>query len=89
MFKTEIIKGKDSSFLKQKAKIIDNIPESKNDRFIEFQTGQSLSKLAKKYYGSDKLWRVIALANGLTTNYPPIGTSLRIPSNPEINYVEE
>jgi len=53
--------------------------------------GDRFDTLAQQYYGDSSLWWVISNANGALNQSsltPPIGTQLRIPSNPTPSIVE-
>ncbi len=89
MYKTKEIKDRKSGFRYQRASILKRIPISDDDIFVEIKGGESLSFLAYKYYGSDKYWRIIAQANRLHTNFPKIGTVVRIPQSPTLNFIKE
>lgn len=64
-----------------------NIPESIDDFYITVSEADYLDSLAKKYYGDESLWWIIALANNLPGYKLSIDSSkqIRIPSN--INYI--
>lgn len=60
-----------------------NIPESSDDFYITVSTLEYLDSLAKKYYGDESLWWVIARANNLP-GYKlsvDVNRQLRIPGN--------
>jgi len=75
-----------------------SIPPSSNDIYVYTSLGDRYDVLAANYYSDTTLWWVISIANtgttgtNLTTDLPqdsiyiPVGTQLRIPSNP-INIV--
>jgi len=73
----------------QSSQVLKEIPDSDNDVFIEIKGGESLNMLARKYYGKDEYWRVLAHANNLTTNFPKVGTTIRIPQNPRMEFIKE
>jgi hypothetical protein len=59
------------------------IPESYDDFYITVSESDYLDSLAKKYYGDETLWWIIARANNLPGYKLSVTTSrqLRIPSN--------
>jgi len=74
------------------------VPLSSNDLYVYTTIGDTFITLANQFYQDSTLWWVISIANtgttgtNLTTDLPqdsiyiPVGTQLRIPSNP-INIV--
>jgi len=61
------------------------IPRSFSDVYVYTTIGDRFDTLAQQYYGDSSLWWVISNANGnLKQNSltPPVGTQIRIPSNP-------
>ena len=61
------------------------IPRSENDIYVFTTIGDKYDTLAQQYYGDSSLWWVISNANGKLNQSsltPPVGTQLRIPSNP-------
>ncbi len=61
------------------------IPRSFDDVYVYTTAGDRFDTLAQQYYGDSSLWWIISNANGnLKQNSltPPVGTQLRIPSNP-------
>lgn len=60
-----------------------DIPESDDDFFITVSEADYLDSLAKKYYGDESLWWIIAKANNLPGYKLSIDTNkqIRIPSN--------
>jgi len=66
------------------------IPRSENDIYVYTTVGDRYDTLALQYYKDSSLWWVIANANGNLDKgslTPPLGTQLRIPSNPAITQV--
>ena len=62
-----------------------NIPRLFSDIYVFTTIGDRFDTLAEQYYGDSSLWWIISSANGsLLQNSlsPPVGTQLRIPSNP-------
>lgn len=59
------------------------IPESSDDFYITVSEVDYLDSLAKKYYGDESLWWIIARANNLPGYKLSIDTSkqIRIPAN--------
>ena len=59
------------------------IPPDVNDIYITASEEDYLDSLAKKYYGSESFWWVIANANGLGNGKLsiPLGKQIRIPGN--------
>jgi nucleoid-associated protein YgaU len=59
------------------------IPESANDFYITVSEADYLDSLAKKYYGDESLWWIIANANNLPGYKLSIQTDkqIRIPAN--------
>jgi len=61
------------------------IPRSFEDIYVYTTAGDRYDTLATQYYGDPSLWWIISNANG-TINpnslIPPIGSQIRIPSNP-------
>jgi len=59
------------------------IPESIDDTYIIASEVDYLDSLAKKYYGDESFWWVIAQANNLGKGKLsiPLGKQLRIPGN--------
>ena len=61
------------------------IPRSFSDLYVYTTIGDRYDTLALQYYQDSSLWWVISTANGtLIQNSltPPLGTQVRIPSNP-------
>lgn len=61
------------------------IPREFSDIYVFTTIGDRYDTLAQQYYEDSSLWWIISCANGtLIQNSltPPIGTQLRIPSNP-------
>jgi hypothetical protein len=59
------------------------IPESVNDTYIIASESDYLDSLAKRYYGDESYWWIIAQANNLGKGKLsiPLGKELRIPGN--------
>lgn len=57
------------------------IPEKSDDVYLMSTEGDRFDMLAQKYYGDASLWWYIAKANKLSLNNIPRGTTIRIPSN--------
>lgn len=59
------------------------IPESYDDFYITASESDYLDSLAKKYYGDETLWWIIARANNLSGYKLSVNTNrqLRIPAN--------
>jgi phage tail protein X len=59
------------------------IPPDVNDIYITASEEDYLDSLAKKYYGNESYWWVIANANGLGNGRLsiPVGKQIRIPGN--------
>jgi hypothetical protein len=59
------------------------IPNDPSDTYIIASEQQYLDSLAKKYYGDEQYWWVIANANNLGNGRLsiPVGKQLRIPGN--------
>lgn len=89
MYSSRIIKDPITKKRLQSTQIASPIERSANDIYVEINNGDSLSKLAYKHYGSDGHWRIIALANNISTNFPKIGTTIRIPANPTLDFINE
>lgn len=64
-----------------------DIPESDDDFYIIISEVDYLDALAKKYYGDESLWWIIARANNLPGYKLSVEASkqIRIPSN--VNYI--
>ena len=60
------------------------IPERNDDIYVMSTDGDRFDTLAQKYYGDNSLWWYIAKANNLHLNNIPRGTTIRIPSNVDI-----
>ena len=60
-----------------------NIPESDSDIYIIASESDYLDSLAKKYYGDESLWWIIARANNLPGYKLSVDSSrqIRIPTN--------
>ncbi len=60
-----------------------DIPESFDDFYITVSESDYLDSLAKKYYGDETLWWIIARANNLPGYKLSVNTNrqLRIPAN--------
>ena len=60
-----------------------NIPESDDDLYITASNEDYLDALAKKYYGDEMYWWIIALANNIADGKLSVNadTQLRIPGN--------
>ena len=79
-----IIKNTDDKNMYQTVKYPE-IGRSFEDIYVYTTIGDRFDTLAQQYYGDSSLWWVIANANGSLRRdslTPPIGTQLRIPSNP-------
>ncbi len=62
-----------------------DIPRSFEDIYIYTTIGDRFDTLAQQYYGDSSLWWIISTANDSTLQNsltPPIGSQIRIPSNP-------
>ena len=62
-----------------------DIPRSFEDIYIYTTIGDRFDTLAQQYYGDSSLWWIISTANDSTLQnslIPPIGSQIRIPSNP-------
>lgn len=62
-----------------------DIPRSFEDIYIYTTIGDRFDTLAQQYYGDSSLWWIISIANDITLQNsltPPIGSQIRIPSNP-------
>ena len=67
------------------------IPRSETDIYVYTTIGDRYDTLAKQYYGDSSLWWIISNSNGnlvQNTLTPPLGTQLRIPSNPTPSLIE-
>lgn len=66
-----------------KTTIYPNISESETDVYITVSDNQFLDGIARKYYGNESYWWVIAIANNIIGGRlsVPIGKQLRIPGN--------
>lgn len=61
------------------------IPRSNTDIYVYTTIGDRFDTLALQFYQDSTLWWIISIANNeLPQNSltPPVGTQLRIPSNP-------
>jgi len=61
------------------------IPRSFSDIYVYTTIGDRFDTLAQQYYNDSSLWWIISNANGTLNQSsltPPVGTQLRIPSNP-------
>ena len=60
-----------------------DIPVNVDDIYIITDFTDRLDLIAKDYYQDVSLWRILAIANGLSSDtiYVPAGTQLRIPSD--------
>lgn len=61
------------------------IPRSFSDIYVYTTIGDRFDTLALQYYSDSSLWWIISNANGKLNQSsltPPVGTQLRIPSNP-------
>jgi len=60
-----------------------NIPESSDDVYIIVSENDYLDSIAKKYYGDESYWWIIALANNISDGKLSISTDkqIRIPGN--------
>ena len=68
-----------------------NIARAFSDIYVYTTVGDRFDTLAQQYYGDSSLWWVISCANNtLPQNSltPPVGTQLRIPSNPTPSIAE-
>ena len=62
-----------------------DIPRSFEDTYIYTTVGDRFDTLAQEYYGDSSLWWIISIANNNTIQNsltPPVGSQIRIPSNP-------
>jgi|TARA_Y100000296_G_C4931446_1_gene136824 hypothetical protein len=67
------------------------IPRSFSDIYVYTTIGDRYDTLASQYYNNSSLWWIIANANGTMNQNsltPPIGSQIRIPSNPTPSLVE-
>jgi hypothetical protein len=64
------------------------IPLSYYDGYIITTFGDRLDLIAYDFYGDSSMWWIIAIANSLPGDsmFPPTGTQLRIPADPNIIY---
>lgn len=62
------------------------VEERIDDVIITVDEGDRMDLLANKFYGSPKLWFVIASVNNLTNGsmHIPVGTQIRIPAKNRI-----
>ena len=61
------------------------IPRSTEDIYIYTTIGDRYDTLAQQYYNDSSLWWIISIANASLSQSsltPPIGSQIRIPSNP-------
>lgn len=61
------------------------VPRTFSDTYVYTTIGDRFDTLALQYYGDSSLWWVISNANSKLNQSsltPPVGTQLRIPSNP-------
>ena len=89
MYRTKIKKDNVTKNRLQSAQLLKEIPFDDSDIYHEVRGGESLNTLAKKYYGADKYWRVIAHANNISNNFPKIGEIIRIPQSPRLEFINE
>ena len=59
------------------------IPENEDDIYVTISEDNYLDSLAKKYYGDESYWWIIALANNISDGKLSINTNrqIRIPGN--------
>ncbi len=53
-------------------------PESTTGGWHEVRPGENLRSIARRYYGSGRLWRTLQLANDVD-RYPPPGSRIWVP----------
>ena len=61
------------------------MPRSFEDIYVYTTIGDRYDTLALQYYGDSSLWWIISNANGTLIQdslTPPVGSQIRIPSNP-------
>ena len=61
------------------------MPRSFEDIYVSTTIGDRYDTLALQYYGDSSLWWIISNANGTLIQdslTPPVGSQIRIPSNP-------
>ncbi len=61
------------------------VPRSFEDTYVYTTVGDRFDTLAQQYYGDSSLWWIISISNNnLDQNSltPPVGSQIRIPSNP-------
>ena len=62
-----------------------DVPKTFEDIYVYTTIGDRFDILAQQYYGDSSLWWIISIANdNLHQNSltPPVGSQIRIPSNP-------
>jgi hypothetical protein len=88
MRRTEFFTTK-TKIKKQNTEIMQFIPVSDEDLFIQSNPATHLDHLAWKYYGDAKLWWVIARANNMTSIIPNGSAIIRIPIGIKVSYHKE
>ena len=61
------------------------VPRSINDTYVFTTIGDRFDTLAQQFYGDSSLWWIISISNNELVQdslTPPVGTQIRIPSNP-------
>lgn len=78
------LKKENTEKLYKETVIYPRVLPNEEDIYIIAESFDKLDILAKKYYGDEKFWWVIAIANNINdaTLYIEPGRQIRIPANP-------
>lgn len=88
MRRTEFFTTK-TKIKKQNTEIMQPVPISDDDLFIQSNPAVHLDHLAWKYYGDAKLWWIIARANNMISIIPHGAEIIRIPIGVRVSYFKE
>lgn len=74
---------------KDEAFILESIPLSDNDIFIEVSPSTPLTHIAKDYYDDPSMWRILAKVNRIDGVFVKDQKTIRIPLNVKIKFVKD
>jgi len=69
--------------------ILESIPLSDDDIFIEITPSTPLTHIASEYYDDPSMWRIIAKVNNISGVFCKNAKTVRIPTNVKIKFVKD